>query len=154
MSNHLSDQATILIHAIFSTRNQEHLIEEEIAPLLYTCVEGTLFGQFHSPALKTGGGSDHVHILLGLSRIVSPDALIHVVKNRSADFIRSFGGQYADFEWQEGYAIFTVGRSQAEEAKAYITNQREYHKTTSFRDEYRSILTAHGIEYDEKEMWD
>lgn len=154
MNSKLADQATILIHVIFSTRNQSSLIDEKIAPLLYTCIEGVLWEPFYSPALKTGGAGDHVHILLALSRIVSPDALIHAIKERSVAFMRSLGKQYVDFEWQEGYAAFTIGRSQADEVKTYITGQREYHRVTSFQDEYRSLLTENGIEYDENEMWD
>lgn len=154
MSNSLADRATVLIHIIFSTREQQHLIDEKIAPLLYTCIEGILWEPFYSPALKTGGGSDHAHILLGLSRIVRLDALIATVKERSAAFVKSLGQEYAGFEWQEGYAAFTVSRSDAEEVKAYIKGQREYHRTRSFQDEYRSILTEQGIEYDENEMWD
>lgn len=154
MKRTLTDRATILIHVIFSTRKQAPLIEEKIAPLLYTCIEGILWETFYSPALKTGGGSDHVHILLGLSRIVSPDALIKAIKERSAAFIKSLCKQYVEFDWQDGYAAFTISRSEAEELIALIADQREYHRTYSFQEEYRFILTENGIEYDENEMWD
>lgn len=122
--------------------------------MLYSCIEGVLWEPYYSPALITGGGSDHVHIFLGLSRIVTPDLLIRGVKERSAIFMRSLGKKYAGFEWQEGYAAFTISRWETDDLKAYIANQPAFHKSTSFQDEYRSILTEHGIEYDENELWD
>lgn len=42
--NSLKDRLTILVHIIFSTKNQEHFIDEKVAPLLYTCIEGALGG--------------------------------------------------------------------------------------------------------------
>ncbi len=148
------DRLTILIHVIFSTKNQKPLIDEKIAPALYTCIEGVLWEPFYSPALKTGGGSDHVHILLGLSRIVRIDKLVPEVKDRSAAFMKTLGSKYIDFEWQQGYAAFTISPWEANEVKAYIADQHNFHKRTSFKDEYRSILMENGMEYDESEMWD
>lgn len=150
----LKDRLTILIHVVFSTKNQANLIDERIAPLLYTCIEGVLWEPYHSPALATGGGSDHVHILLGLSRTVTLDVLVREVKERSAVFMRSLGEKYKNLEWHEGFAAFTISRSDAKEIETYILRQREFHAKTSFQDEYRLILTEHGIEYDENEMWD
>ena len=150
----LKDRLTLLFHIIFSTKNQEHLIDEKVAPLLYTCIEGVLWEPYYSPALMTGGGSDHVHILLGLSRTVTPDVLVREVKERSAVFMRSLGEKYKNFEWQDGFAAFTISRSDVKDIETYILRQREFHAKTSFEDEYRSILTEHGIEFDENEMWD
>lgn len=32
----------------------------------------------------------------------------------------------------------------------YVKNQKEHHKTESFLDEYKRLLTENGIEFDEK----
>jgi hypothetical protein len=37
---------------------------------------------------------------------------------------------------------------------AYIKNQEEHHRIESFQDEFRRILRACGIEWDEKFVWD
>ncbi len=36
----------------------------------------------------------------------------------------------------------------------YITQQERYHRVVSFQDEYRKLLESHGIEYDERYVWD
>ncbi|MEK7793628.1 MAG: transposase, partial [Candidatus Hydrogenedentota bacterium] len=33
-------------------------------------------------------------------------------------------------------------------------NQEEHHKKLSFQDEYRRILKKHGVEFDERYVWD
>jgi putative transposase len=95
----LADRATILIHIIFSTKNQEPLIDKKIEPLLYSCIEGVLWDPLYSPALKTGGGAEHVHILYAHSRILMIDDVVQTVKKRSAEFMRTLGDRYSDFEW-------------------------------------------------------
>ena len=36
----------------------------------------------------------------------------------------------------------------------YIENQAEHHKKQTFQDEYREFLRKHGIEWDERYVWD
>ena len=61
-----------------------------------------------------------------------------------------FGG----FAWQDGYAAFTVSKSQVPEIAAYISGQREHHRVKTFEEEYRTFLTRHGIEFDERFVFD
>jgi len=36
----------------------------------------------------------------------------------------------------------------------YIERQAEHHQRTSFKDEYIAFLKKHGIDYDERYVWD
>jgi len=56
------------------------------------------------------------------------------------------------FEWQAGYADFSVSESNLEQVKGYIVNQEEHHKKRSFQDEVRELLRRHGMEWDERYM--
>jgi len=38
--------------------------------------------------------------------------------------------------------------------KQYIANQREHHRQRTFQDELRALLRRHGIEFDERYVWD
>ena len=139
----------MLIHVIFSTRNQQALITEAIQPLLYDKISKILFDECYSPALIIGGGVDHVHILLAQSRDWSVDAIINRVKTKSAAFLQK---RITDFEWQKGYGAFSVSRMADEFEKKYIRDQKEFHRTTSYKDELRVFIERHGIEYDENEV--
>ena len=54
------------------------------------------------------------------------------------------------FAWQGGYAALSVSQSVADKTLAYIKNQKEYHKKTTFQEEYKQFLKLYNIEYDEK----
>jgi hypothetical protein len=38
--------------------------------------------------------------------------------------------------------------------REYIAKQRDHHRTVSFQEEYRAFLNRHGIEFDERYVWD
>ena len=59
-----------------------------------------------------------------------------------------------EFGWQDGYAAFSVSKSQLPEIIAYVENQREHHRTKTFQEEYLAFLRKHGVEYDEKYVFD
>ena len=59
-----------------------------------------------------------------------------------------------DFQWQAGYAGFSVSQSNVEEVTKYIENQAEHHRKMTFQDELRALFRRHGIEFDERYVWD
>lgn len=144
------NHSQFLIHVIFSTKQQQPLITEEIEPLLYDRISKILFDDCYSPALKIGGTADHIHILYAQSRTWSVDDIINHVRKLSAEFARKF---VKDFDWQESYAAFTISRSEDEFEKKYIADQKEFHQKILFKDEFRQILDKLELEYDENEMW-
>ena len=144
------NHSQMLIHVIFSTKNQHPLISKEIEPLLYDKISKILFDECYSPALIIGGGVEHIHILYAQSRDWSVDAIVNRVKTRSTEFVKK---RIADFAWQKGYGAFSVSRSEDEFEKKYIADQKEFHQKVSYQDEFREFLKRHEIEYDENEVW-
>ena len=59
-----------------------------------------------------------------------------------------------DFEWQGGYAAFSVSASNLNQVKRYIANQEEDHRKLSFQDELRALFRKHDLEWDERYIWD
>jgi hypothetical protein len=59
-----------------------------------------------------------------------------------------------DFEWQGGYADFSVSASNLELVKKYIQSQPEHHRRFDFQNELRRLLEKHQIDWDEKYVWD
>jgi len=64
------------------------------------------------------------------------------------------GTQNTQFSWQAGYAAFSVSPSRVPDVTRYIQNQAEHHRRMSFQDELRALFQRHGIEYDERYVWD
>lgn len=98
-----------------------------------------------------GGVADHIHILATLSRTTTQSDWIKEIKRSSSIWLKP---KCSGFAWQGGYGIFSVGASQIPTVKDYIANQEEHHRKGSFKEEFLALLQAHGIEWDERYIWD
>ena len=145
--------ASVLVHLVFSTKNREPWITEAIEPELHKYLS-TVFRGCDSPALLVGGYNDHIHALFSLSRKWTIADLVEEVKTNSSKWIKTKGEEFRQFHWQSGYGAFSVSQSNVEEVKAYIANQKEHHSKKEFQAEYRQLLTAYQIEFDERYVWD
>ena len=63
------------------------------------------------------------------------------------------GGRNDAFQWQAGYGVFSVSKSDLDQVIDYIRHQPEHHRQTTFQDELRRILRSHGVEFDERYLW-
>ena len=145
--------AKIYAHIIFRTKNQDILIDDNVRVELHRYMIGIL-NKWECPALKIGSVEDHVHILCMLSRNYPVKKILEEVKKGSSKWLKTKGSRYSNFQWQNGYGIFSVSQSKIESVDKYIENQKEHHRRESFQDEYRRFLKAYNIEYDERYVWD
>ena len=95
-----------------------------------------------------------MHILATLSRTVSQAKLLEDIKKNSSRWVKEIDSRYAGFAWQRGYGAFSVGRDELNEKIQYIEGQKDHHRTVTFQEEYRDFLKKHGIEFDERYVWD
>lgn len=49
---------------------------------------------------------------------------------------------------------FSMSHSNRDAVDTYIRNQNEHHKNMSFKDEFRRLCARHGIDIDERYVWD
>jgi REP element-mobilizing transposase RayT len=145
--------ASVLIHLVFSTKQREPLIVPEFERELYAYM-GSLFRDLRCPLLIGNGTEDHVHLLFSMARTVTIADVVEEVKKNSSRWFKTKADSLQGFQWQAGYGAFSVSRSMLDPVRAYITNQKEHHRTRSFQDEYRQLLQLNGIEYDERYVWD
>lgn len=103
------------------------------------------------PTIQVGGVADHVHILAILGRTTNQSDWIRDTKRASSRWIKP---QVPEFAWQAGYGMFSIGSGEIDAVQAYIQRQEEHHRTLTFQEEYRAMLTEHGIEWDERYVWD
>jgi hypothetical protein len=47
-----------------------------------------------------------------------------------------------------------VSQSQLDPVLGYVERQQEHHRTRTFQEEYRDLLRRHGLEFDERYVWD
>jgi len=100
-----------------------------------------------------GGVEDHVHMLARFGRTITQAEWVKEMKRVSNLWVRKQIGLPA-FEWQGGYADFSVSESNLEQVKRYIAHQEEHHKRVDFQAELRKLLSKHRLEWDERYIWD
>jgi REP element-mobilizing transposase RayT len=142
-----------LIHLIFSTKNRFPYLSPSIRPELNAYLAGIL-RQWDSPAVAVGSVEDHVHALFLLSKNQALCKIVEEVKRGSSKWIKTKAPSLAGFYWQNGYGAFSVSQSNLLRVRRYIDNQEEHHRRISFQDEFLEFLKRHGVEYDERYVWD
>ena len=139
----------IYIHLIFHIKTTSPEIRDGEIERVQSYI-GQLVNTTGCYVIQVGGIGNHVHILFLLSKNVSISHVVEEVKRNSSRWIKSIAPHYEKFEWQGGYAAFSVSRSVVDKTLQYINNQREHHAKRSFRDEYIDFLKLYDIDYDEK----
>jgi REP element-mobilizing transposase RayT len=141
-------------HLIFSTKDRVPLISAEVQPRLFEYIGGILRAE--GSALEAAGGTaDHVHLLVSLDKRMSISEALRIIKAGSSRWIHeTFPDSLSGFTWQAGYGAFAVSHSHREKVRAYLSRQAEHHRKVTFQDEFLAFLRRHGIEYDERYLWD
>ena len=143
----------ILVHLIFSTKNRERLIGDDIRDELHRYF-ATVLKELDSPAILINSVEDHIHILFSLSKKYSISEIVEKTKTASSKWVKGKRGNYVGFYWQNGYGAFSVSQSNVPDAQKYIANQKEHHKRKTFQEEFRELLEGCEVVYDERYVWD
>jgi REP element-mobilizing transposase RayT len=143
----------LLLHVVFSTKGRAPWITGEVAERLYPYIGGIVRAE-RGVLYDIGGVEDHVHMYFRWRPDGAVSDLMRTVKARSSKWVHETYSQLADFAWQEGYSVFSVSKSQEHAVKAYIVGQAEHHKKEDFKSELLRILHAHGVEFEEKYVFD
>ena len=143
----------ILLHLVFSTRHRAPLLDEDLLGPTHSYLAGILRDLDCLP-LRIGGVEDHVHLLFKMSRNHSVADVVQTLKTGSSKWLKSQADHLHDFHWQSGYGVFSVSESQSSDVATYIGDQRRRHRKIEFQDELRALLKRHGVDFDEKYVWD
>ena len=151
MSQSLSN---ILIHIIFSTKDRVPFLKDpDIRSQMHAQLGGTS-KSLNCPTLIVGGVEDHIHLLARESRTITLSDWVKELKRVTSLWIKEKSPQFQTFAWQAGYGAFSVSQSQSGKVFNYIQEQEAHHRKQDFKTEFRELLDRHGLEYDERDVWD
>ena len=86
----------LLVHVVFSTKNRANLIAPEVETELYSYVGGILKGR-GSRLIAAGGTSNHVHLLISLSKNDALPAMMQELKKSTSKWIKTRDTSSAGF---------------------------------------------------------
>ena len=135
------------IHVIFSTKQREKRLREDIQPKLWAYIAG-IARNHNFEAIEIGGAEDHCHALILLPAPMPLSKAVQMLKGCSSKWLNDTGAAGANFAWQEGYGAFSVSASQTDGVVEYIKSQPEHHKKRNYEEEFLEFLKRHGINYD------
>ncbi len=115
---------------------------------------GEVSNRLGCPSLIAGGTDDHIHQLIRFGRTITQADWIKEIKRTSSLWIKQCDPRLRNFAWQAGYGFFSVSPSELDAVGQYIATQEEHHRKISFQDEFRALLKKHGLEWDERYVWD
>lgn len=141
----------LLTHVVFSTQGFLPLITAEIRAELFAYIGG-LVRELKGKAIIINGVADHLHLLILLPPNVSISDAMRFVKANSSRWVKERFG--ITFAWQKGFAAFSVSRSNVDAVAKYIKDQERHHGEFDFKTEFVSLLDKHGVDYDERYLWD
>ncbi|HYG34941.1 MAG TPA: IS200/IS605 family transposase [Clostridia bacterium] len=140
-------------HIVFSTKQREPWIVPQFQDRLWAYLGG-IARQHQIKPLWIGGMPDHAHLLVGIPATLSVSEALKLLKGGSSIWAKDHLPGCKSFNWQDGYAAFTVSRSQVSEVEDSIRAQREHHRSRSFQEEYQALLDRHELAYEERYLWD
>jgi len=141
------------LHIVWSTKSRKSLIHPQWADRLYAYL-GSIAKAKNAKPITVNSEPDHVHFYVSMPSTISIAELINAFKSNSTRWIRQTFPNRRWFTWQEGYAAFSVSRSQERFVIEYIRNQHEHHRRFDFQQEFLELLRRHGVEYDPRYVFD
>jgi len=145
--------SNLLLHVVFGTKERRPIIRDSFRVRLHEYLAGFARKEFGG-ALAVGGTADHVHGLILLPTDTSVAEAMRNWKSLSSKWVHETFPAETDFAWQEGYAAFSVSRSNVPQVATYIQRQTEHHKKMTFEEEFLALLERHEVPFDPRHVWD
>lgn len=133
-------------HIVFGTKKRKPYLDQNLCERMHEYLGGIIRSMDGYPQI-IGGTADHIHMLIGLKGTHCIADVLREVKKNSSMWAHKTIGEH-DFEWQEGYAAFTVSATACAGVKRYIAHQEIHHRRMSFKEELIELLEKAGVTYD------
>jgi REP element-mobilizing transposase RayT len=143
----------IYIQTVFAVKNRESLIRPEWESDLYKYITGIVQNKGQK-MLAINGTNNHIHIFIGMKPTSCLSDLIREIKKSSNTFRKEKRFTRYNFQWQEGYGVFSYSHSALDKVVQYIQNQKVHHTKETFREEYMYFLKKFDIAFKDDYLFD
>ena len=130
----------LALHIVFTTRNRVPWLREPSDVEMHKYLSG-IIKSLNGVSIRIGGIEDHVHILCLAPKDISLVEFMTKLKSNSSKWFRD--RKKMDFHWQDGYAAYSVSKSQIDVISKYIDQQQEHHHHKTTIEEFEELLRKH-----------
>lgn len=128
----------LFVHAIWTVSRREPLLSKPVRKVLFAHMQKEA-EERGMKILAMNGVDDHIHCLLKLMPSQNLLQVIKSIKTLSSNWLNDTKLLSAAFEWEDGYAAYSVSPSGVQQVMGYIAKQEEYHQSKSLDGELEAI---------------
>ena len=144
--------SNFLCHIIIKTKKNQKTLSLEHSDELYKFIWGVL-NRKECILHRINGIEDHIHLLVSVNPELAISDLVRDIKRSSSIMLKMEKGFEKFKGWDRIYCAFTISIEEKEMLSNFIKNQREHHKTVSFKEEFEVIVKEAGLDFD-PQSWD
>ena len=135
----------LFIHAVWATKDRNPYLMPSIRHQVieHICENAKL----KNIAIdQINGFNDHLHCLISMSSDQNIATIMNLIKGESSFWINRQKLTKNKFGWQDEYFAVSVGQSQLDTIRQYISKQETHHKKKTFQQEYDEFLKHYMFE--------
>ncbi len=121
-------------HLVWSTKHRLPLI----TPRIETALKSHMISKLRllqGEVIEAGMPDDHCHLVAMIPPSHSVSTVVGQIKGSSSHFLNHESGLIKNFDWQDGFAAFTVSEKELPRVIEYVRNQRRHHQCGDMRNE-------------------
>ena len=137
-----------MFHVVINTYRRQMTIPDETSEHMYRYIWSIIKSR-NCRLYRINGTGNHIHMLIELSPTMALSDLVRDIKQGSSKWAKqqAYFPQFSG--WGKEYGAFSVGQREKDVVVKYIISQSEHHKTSTFEDEYKEIIEACGLQWNE-----
>lgn len=143
----------IYLQFVFAVQGRKCLIKKENKETLHKYMTALVQAR-KAKMLSVHCMPDHTHLFVGFKPSVLISDFVKEIKVESNEFITAKKWIKGNFNWQEGYGVFSYSHSQIDRVCKYILNQELHHQKKTFKQEYHELLEKFTVPFEEKYLFD
>lgn len=143
----------IYIQLVFAVKGRQSLIHASWEEEIYKYITGIVQNKGQK-MLAINEMPNHIHILIGMKPNCNLSDLVREIKKASNAFIKEKQFSPYNFQWQSRYGAFSYSHSALDQVIKYISNQKEHHKSKTFKEEYLNFLSKYVIDFKEEYLFE
>lgn len=136
-------------HIVFSTKQRRAMLKGDILERTCRYLAG-IAHKLGGHVILAGGMPDHLHLATTIPATMPVADFVRTIKANSSAWLHQEFPHQSAFQWQVGYAAFTISPSVLPQVTRYISRQAQHHRRLTFEEELRALLEKHGVEYDKQ----
>jgi len=126
-------------HFIFTTLHRQPVIKEINRDRIEKFITGVV-KNYGCKLYSIYANPEHVHFLISRAPTISESYIAEIVAGSSEKFINENNLAVGKFSWQESSSAFSVSKRDIDRVCKYILNQKEHHRTITFKEEFDKFI--------------